>query len=578
MSDRNQETGRTNGAGLLVDVFEAHNVEHVFGLCGHTLVAVLDALSRSSIRFVPVHHEQMATHAADAYARVTGRASVALVHLGPGLTNAITGIANASLDSIPMVVISGNVQSYFFGRHAHMESLLHHDADQARSVEPWCKRVWRVERPEALLPALEAAFLTAESGRPGPVLVDVAMDVFSSRVELPADYRPLPVPSRAAPDPALVARTVDDLIAAERPVLYVGGGVIRSGGSAVLAEAVDRIGAPVAYSIMGKGALSDKHRLNVGMTGNWGTPAANAACAGADLILAIGTDFQEVDTSSWTPGKPFSFPATRLIHVHDDPTELGRSYVPDLAVTSDARLFLEALNLELGRRDVVARGQLDQELVALRTAFAESQAAHAAEAAFPMRPERVLADLRTALPESALIVADTGWNKNGVGQQFPLTEPGTLLAPGGYATMGFGPSAALGAVLAAPDRQVVALVGDGAFLTNLSVIQTAVEESLPVVWVVMNNGTYATISGIQNRHFGNDYGSSFNSSTTDYAALAHALGAGGVRLERAEDLVQVLKEALASRRPFVIDIPTTRDAVPVNGAWDINQLFANGKE
>jgi len=577
MSDRGPNAGRTNGAQLLVDVLEAHNVEHVFGLCGHTVVAVLDSLSRSSIRFVPVHHEQMATHAADAYARITGHASVALVHLGPGLTNAITGIANASLDSVPMVVISGNVQAYFFGRHAHMESLLHRDADQARSVEPWCKRVWRVERPEALLPALEAAFLTAESGRPGPVLVDVAMDVFSCPVELPADYRPLPVPSRAAPDPALVERTVDELVAAERPVLYVGGGVIRSGGSAALAEAVDRIGAPVAYSVMGKGALPDKHPLNLGMTGNWGTPAANTACVEADLVLAIGTDFNEVDTSSWMPGRSFSFPATRLVHVHDDPTELGRSYVPDVAVTADSRLFLEALNLEVGRRAVVARKQLDPALVILRDGFAEAQAAHAADSAFPMRPERVLADLRTALPDSGLIVADTGWNKNGVGQQLPLAEPGTLLAPGGYATMGFGPSAALGAVLAAPDRQVVALVGDGAFLTNLSVIQTAVEESLPVVWAIMNNGTYATISGIQNRHFGNDYGSSFNSSATDYVAVAHALGAGGVRLERAEDLVHVLKEALASRRPFVIDIPTTRDAVPVTGAWDINQLFADGK-
>ncbi len=568
--------GRLSGAAALVKVLEAHGVEHVFGLCGHTNIAILAELEKSPIRFVGVHHEQMASHAADGLARRTGRPAVVLTHVGPGLTNAITGIANAALDAIPMVVVSGNIQSYFHGRHAHMETLLRADADQASALEPWCKRIWRVDRPEALVPAARAAFRTAMTGRRGPVLIDVAMDVLSDPVPETTIAPPAPLPEPPGLHAEMAERIAEMLRAAERPVIYAGGGVNQSGGSEALARVAEALGAPVAYSMMGKGAISDRHPLVVGMPGFWGRPEANAACREADVLLAVGTSFSELDTSSWRPGVSFSIPPTRLIHIHHDASEIGRSYPPALSAVADSRLALEAIAAAVGsgkRRRV----ELPAHLRRLRDAFEEQLSEARSSEQVPMRPERVLADLRTALPEDGVLVGDTGWNKNGVGQQFPLYCPRTLLVPGGYATMGFGPAAVLGAVLAGAPNQVVALVGDGAFLTNLSVVATAVEEKLPVVWGVMNNGTYATISGLSRRHFASEYGTTFDASRLDYAGIARAVGADGVRVERASDLVGIFRDAFAAKRPFVIDIPCTQDAVPTTGIWEINEIFPRAR-
>lgn len=564
----------TTGADALCEFLVRQDVEYVFGLCGHTNVAVLAALERSPIRFVGVHHEQMASHAADGYTRASGKVGVVLTHLGPGLTNALTGVANATLDAVPMVVISGNVQSYFFGRHAHMESTLHADADQADAFRPFCKRVWQVQRPEALVGVLDAAFRVAQSGLPGPVLVDVAMDVFSASVEVPAELDPTPIPSPPGLDDEVAERIADLLQAAERPVLYVGGGVAAGGPAAweavrALAEQAD---APVAYSLMGKGAMPDDHPLNMGMSGLWGTPAANAACSQADLLVAIGTRFGELDTSSWRDGTTFSIPPTRLVHVHVDPNEIGRSYVPEIGAVADSGLALRSIlkAFEGRSRKVPPVPEYEEQK---RTFAAEIETVQAAEQ-FPLHPARVLAEVNEALPENAIVVGDTGWNKNGIAQQTAIADPGALIVPGGYATMGFGPAAALGTALSDTDRAVVALVGDGAFLTNISVVVTAVEERIPVVWAVMNNGTYATISGMSRRHFASEYGASFDSSAFDYAAFARSVGAAGERVEGVGQLREMLAAAIASRVPFVLDIPCSADAVPVTGIWDINDLFA----
>lgn len=567
------------GAEALVRSLERRGVEHIFGLCGHSNVAVLAALASSRIRFIGVHHEQMASHAADGWARLTGRPGVVLTHLGPGLTNALTGVANASLDAVPMVVISGNVQSYFFGRHAHMETLLHGDANQAESFQPFCKRVWRIDRSEALLPAVDAAFRTAISGRPGPVLLDVAMDVFSLPTAYDAASGLSVAPSPPALDPALADRIAEALLSAERPVIYAGGGVNQSGGATELRRLAELVNAPVAYSLMGKGAMPDSHPLTVGMSGFWGTIGANTACREADVLLAVGSSFSELDASSWQPGTTFNFPPTRLIHLHSDASEIGRSYVPEIGAVSDSRLGLAAI---IGAAEARAPRRttftLSAKLADLKTSFDQSLQAARLSEQFPIRPERVLAEVRRALPEHGVLVGDTGWNKNGVGQQFRIDPPGRFVAPGAFATMGFGPAAALGAALAEPGRPLVALVGDGAFLTNLSVVVTAVEERLPVVWAVMNNGTYATISGMERRHFGLDYGSVFDASKLDYAAFARSVGAKGARVESPSQLAAVLVAAIAAREPYVVDIPCTQDAVPVTGHWDINTLLGHVRD
>jgi len=564
-----------NGAQALVAVLKAQQTEVVFGLCGHTNVAVLAELERSPIRFVPVLHEQIASHAADAYARRKGLPGVVLTHLGPGLTNVVTGVANAALDAVPLVVLTGNVQSYFFGRHAHMETLLKEDADQASCLEPWVKRTWRVVSPDGLIPALEAAFRTSLAGRPGPVLVDIAMDVFSSAVPTGPVEPKLSLPQAPGLEPRVAAAMAAVLRDASKPVIVAGSGVNQSNGGEALLRLAELLAAPVAYSLLGKGSVPDDHPLIVGMTGFWGRPEANSATREADVVLAVGTSFSELDTSSWRPGITYQIPPTRLLHIHQDSSEIGRSYRPELSAVAESRAALTAIAEALGP-GTGRKVQLSPQLQQLRQSFDEDLREAQTSDSMPIRPERVLADLRKVLPRGGILVGDTGWNKNGVGQQFPMYEPRTLLVPGGYATMGFGPSAAIGAVLAEPHRQVVALVGDGAFLTNLSVVATAVQLGIPVVWGVMNNGTYATISGMSKRHFNTDYGATFDAGKLDYPAFARSVGAQGVRIEKAADLVGTFTDALDSGRPTVIDIPCTTDAVPTTGVWDINDLFGRG--
>ena len=501
-------------AEQLVGYLERRGVRHVFGLCGHTNIAVLAAMSASKIEFVNVRHEQIAAHAADGYARVTGRASVVLSHLSPGLTNAATGVANAALDCIPMVVIAGDVPSHYYGRHPHQEVNLHADASQYEIYRPFVKRSWRVDKPELFPEIIEKAFLLAENGQPGPVLVDVPMDVFSQPVD-PALFARLDHGTKTLHQPSLDDETahaiVDRLAEARSPVIYVGGGVLLSRASDELQRFVDHMGIPVAHSLMGKGALSDDHPLVLGMTGFWGTQLVNDTCLAADVILAIGTRFKEADSSSWYRDYTFNIPDTALIHIDIEPSEISRAFPTEIGAVADARAALKVLNRVARERypDGFANPEVIQRISDARAAFAASNAPMASSSAFPMMPERILAEARNVLPDDAYITTDVGWNKNGVGQQFPIRTPGTVLTPGGFATMGFGPSAAIGAKLAAPDRTVVSLVGDGGFGQNPAMLATAVEHGLGIVWVVMNNNAFGTIAGLQLAHFGLTYGTTF---------------------------------------------------------------------
>ena len=330
-------------AYLLAEYLERLGVEVIFGLTGHTVIAMLDALGRSSIRYVSTRHEQVAAHAADGYARASGKPGVLLTHLGPGLTNAATGVANAALDSIPLVVIAGDVQSYFHGRHPHQEINLHQDADQFQIYRPFCKRVYRVDNAGDLPRVIERAFHLAQAGRPGPVLVDVPMDVFSA--SLPVDaFSKMPAEiARPAIDEVTAERIIEALAAAERPVLYAGGGVLSARAAAELMELAEALEVPVAHSLMGKGVAREDHPLLLGMTGFWGTPIANEKCRTADLILAIGTRLAEANSSSWDPRFTFAIPPTRLFHIDADVAEIGRNFPTELGVVADAKLALAAL-------------------------------------------------------------------------------------------------------------------------------------------------------------------------------------------------------------------------------------------
>jgi len=572
--------GTRIAAYQLTDYLERLGVEVIFGLCGHTVIAFLDALGKSRIRFVSTRHEQIAAHAADGYARATGKPGVLLCHLGPGLTNAATGVANAALDSIPMVVISGDVQSYYQGRHPHQEINLHQDADQFQIYRPFCKRVYRVDRAEDLPRVMERAFHLAQTGRPGPVLVDIPMDVFSA--DLPVDaFQKVPAEvARPTIDADTAARIVDALARAERPVLYAGGGVLSGQATRELAALAEALELPVAHTLMGKGCMHEEHPLLLGQTGFWGLPISNELCRTSDLILAVGTRLAEANSSSWDPRFTFSIPPTRLIHIDADEAEIGRNYQTELGVVADAKAALGVLAAAAQGVKHRDRGALRQSIARGRRDFASNWDHQWSSNQFPMRPERILSELRKAVPEDGFIVTDVGWNKNGVAQQFPITVPGTFVTPSGLATMGFGPAAVLGVKLAFPDRAAVALVGDGGFSANPSVIATAMEADLPVVWLVMDNAAFGTIAGLESMHYGWSFGCLFErrgeTYRADYAAMARSFGARGVTITSADELGPALAEALASDLPTVIQAPMENAPTPTPGHWDINDVYRMG--
>ena len=576
----------------IVDFLERREVKHVFGLCGHTNISVLAALAESPIDFVTVRHEQIASHAADAYARVQGKASVVLSHLSPGLTNCATGVANAALDCIPMVVIAGDIPTHYYGKHPHQEVNLHADAAQWEIYRPFVKRAWRVDRADLMAEILEKAFHLAESGQPGPVLVNVPMDIFSAVI--PSDtFDRLAQNTRALKKPSIDDETareiVEALASAEKPVAYVGGGILLAKASKELREFVDHMSLPVAHSLMGKGALRDDHPLVMGMTGFWGTKLVNQTCLNADYVFAVGTRFKEADCSSWYPGYTFNIGAeghkTKVIHIDIEPQEIGRNYPTEIGVVADAKAALRVLTRVAKEMypDGFARTAKKAEIAAFRESFKASNAEMQASTAFPMTPERILADTRKALPENAIITTDVGWNKNGVGQQFDILTPGSILTPGGFATMGFGPPGAIGAKLAAPNRVVLSLVGDGGFGQNPSMLATAVELNLGIVWLVMNNNAFGTIAGLQKAHYGLTYGTTFPGSPDaptngpGYAEIARAYGAEGVRISSADELLQALQAAIASGKPTVLDVPMINNPTPTTGHWNILDIYSPDK-
>jgi acetolactate synthase-1/2/3 large subunit len=566
----------------LVEYLEVLGVEVVFGLCGHTNIAMLDALGKSkSVRFISTRHEQTASHAADGYARASGKPGVVLSHLGPGLTNAATGVANAALDSIPMVVIAGDVPSYYYGRHPHQEMNLHKDADQCEVYRPFCKRVYRVDRVEDLPRIVERAFHLCQSGRPGPVLVDVPMDIFSADLLEGSFSKVPPKLSKQAIDPESVQFIVEALAKAERPVLYAGGGVISAKATAELIRLAEALELPVAHTLMGKGCLPEDHPLLMGQTGFWGIPVSNDMCRNADVILAVGTRLAEANSSSWNEEYTFKMPPTRLIHIDIDAAELGRNYPTELGVIADAKVALTALAeaAEAGTR--VSRPGMRERIARERKEFSDLWRDEYASDQFPLRPERILSELRKAVPLDGFIVTDVGWNKNGVAQQFSFPVPGTFITPSGLATMGFGPAAVLGVKVAQPGRAAVALIGDGAFSSNPGVVATAMEANLPVVWVVMDNSAFGTIAGLERMHYGWSFGCLFecNGETynVDYAAIGRAYGARGVAIQSASELGPALEEALASGLPTVIQVPMENAPTPTPGYWNINDIYRNGQ-
>lgn len=567
----------------LVDYLERRDTKYVFGLCGHTVIAMLDALEKSKkLKYISVRHEQIASTAADGYARATGRASVVLCHLGPGLTNATTGVANAALDSIPMVVIAGDVPSYYYGKHPHQEVNMHADASQYEIYKPFVKRAWRIDKAEMFPEILEKAFRLAESGRPGPVLISVPMDMFSREVDTRFFERTY-LDSHETVKPSLDEETakkiVKILVEAKNPVLHVGGGIILAKASEELKDFVEFLEIPVSRTLMGQGALSDKHPLMMGMTGFWGTYFINGKTSQADVILGLGTRFAEADSSSWYNGITFDVDKTKFMQIDIESSEIGRNYPVSIGAVADLKLALKVL-LKVAKElypNGVKRPEIIKAIEEYKKEFKESNKGIAEDSRFPMTPQRILKDVREVLPEDAIICTDVGWNKNGVGQQFDITQPGTIMHPGGLATMGFGSAALLGVKLAKPDKKVITLIGDGGFGTNPSVLATAKEYNIPVVWVVMNNYAFGTIAGLEGAHYKHNFGTVFRIDSKPYnpewAEVAKAYGIKAKKIQSADEFKEAFREAINSNEPYLLDVPMENIPVPTEGIWNINDIY-----
>ncbi|MEV6813512.1 thiamine pyrophosphate-binding protein [Micromonospora sp. NPDC051296] len=568
-------------ADAMVAQLESYGVEYVFGTCGHTNIALLDAIGRSTIQFVIARHEQAAAHAADGYARATGKPGVLLMHVGPGVTNAATGVLTAALDSVPLVAITGDIPSYYHGRHPHQEVNLHHDADQTAIYRPFVKRAWQVHRVEDLGRYTERAFWTATAGRPGAVLLSVPMDHFSRPV--PRDVAtayPLAAQERPGLPADVAARIADLLLAAEKPLVYIGGGLRRGPGLDALRSLVEHLDVPVVHSLMAKGTLPDTYPLLLGMPGFWGLELTNDYTREADVVLALATRFAETDASSWDRRYTWQFPPSRLIQIDLDPAEIGRNYPVTIGAVADVTHAVQEIDTAVRDRQPTPRQRpgLRESITATRRNLFRDSQQRGTSANFPLRPERILADLRDVLPPDAILVTDVGWNKNGVAQCYELPEQGRFITPGGASTMGFGPAAAVGVQIARPDSTVVALIGDGGMSAQLPAVPMAVEQGAPVIFVVMNNRSHGTISDLQSASFGRSYGCDFQGPdgqpySPDFAALGRACGADGYSIDSADSFREALRAAVAARRPAVLDVPMINEPVPTPGHWNIKDIY-----
>ncbi len=575
------------GALFIAECLKSEGVQKVFGQCGHTNYALIDACDRVGIEYVSFRHEQMAAHAADAYFRASHKLAVVNVHLSPGMTNALTGVVTAAADSTPMVVICGNTQSYHQAREPHQGIRFHADASQSDIYRPICKRVWRVDDAKFLPDVMPRAMNVAQTGRPGAVLIDVPMDTFSGQVTAePMTVNRRPNYGRAVGSPEGIAIAARLLSEAKRPVIFAGNGVLLAEASEELRKLAELTGIPVATTLMGKGVFPENHSLSLGITGIWGTRVANDTAREADVILAIGTAFGEADCSSWKPQYTFAIPPARLIQIDVDPEEIGKIYPVEVGITGDAKVTLQAL-LEQVRRNGKPSGPCPCRIPDLdkkKQAWRDDLAADQQDNGKPIHPARLLAEFSKVVPDDAMVVTDVGWNKNGAGQQLQSLRPGAFITSGGMATMGFAPAAAIGAKLGDPSRKSICLVGDGGLLSVLGSLTTAVELGIPVLWIVFNNFCFSTIRTVGTTYFNNTRGTEFTLPdgtpyNPDFPMLAKAFGIECAQVVEPSDLAEALKTAMAAEGPYLLEVRTRGDVpMPRTGFWDIADFLRLGND
>lgn len=552
----------------IAQYFVNEGVEHYFGYIGGTIWPFLDALvDKPQLKGIQPRHEAAAVQMADAYYRINHKVAPVIVTKGPGVLNTVCALSNAMHDSSAVVLIAGAGATQFFDRGG-FEEVYYHQAEDTTSVfRPIVKRAWLVVRPEHTIDILARAFKTATTGRPGPVYVQIPWDIQCSEINYP-----LPTPSLFKPqghpvgDAKTIQKAAELFGSAKKPLILVGGGAMTSQALPEILELSRKYSAPIVTSLNAKGLVPDTEDLSLGQIGRSGSAAANESTREADVVLAVGCRFTDWDTVNWRPNVVFNFPPSKLIQIDIDPGEIGRSYPTEIGIVGDAKATMQVLISSLDARSSKASewGQL------IRKRKAEWELVLAKEFqndSVPLHPARVLHEVRRAAPSNTIFFNDIGDIIQFSQGYLKILEPESWYINGGMMQMGWAAASALTGKLLKPDRPSIALLGDGAFMMSSNVVSTAVEYNLPAIWVVFNNYGPNLERKAQIGLYGRAHPwGSFTKSQTgaffnpDFVKIAEACGAKGRKVKTGTEVYQAVKDAIASKEPFVIDVEVNRDA------------------
>ena len=554
------------GAQILLESLKKEGVDVLFGYPGGAVIDIYDELPRHpELKHVLVRHEQGAVHAADGYARASGKVGCCLVTSGPGATNTVTGIATAYCDSIPLVVFTGQVPTQLIGNDAFQE------VDIVGITRPCTKHNFLVKDVRNLAKTIRQAFYLARSGRPGPVLVDLPKDIMQARTEFvwPEDIFMRSYNPTYKPNLNQLRRTAEELAKARKPIILAGGGVIMANASEVLCELAHELNIPVATTLMGLGAFPANGDLWLGMVGMHGTYAANMSINHADLLVCVGARFDDRVT-----GRLQDFAShARIVHIDIDPTSIRKNVEVDVPVVGDCRQALEGI-LEICRAKMADTDWSGMHADWLQTVH-EWKANHplAYNTNGHIKPQQVIETMYSITKGDAIIATEVGQNQMWAAQFYTFTKPRTLLTSGGLGTMGYGFPAAIGAQFAFPDKLVINVAGDGSIQMNIQELATVVQNKIPVKVVILNNGHLGMVRQWQELFYNRNYSHTNMEAQPDFVKLAEAYGAEGYRISKPEELEDVLRKALTSPNPAFIDVMVEREEnvypmVPAGAALD----------
>jgi acetolactate synthase-1/2/3 large subunit len=534
-----------SGAEILIECWKQEGVKVIFGYPGATTIDIHHHLAVSGLRFVLCRHEQAAVHAADGYARSTGRPGVVLVTRGPGATNTITGLAGAHMDSVPVLVFSGQVSRLSIGNDAFQE------VDIVGVSRPVTKHNYLVLSTEELAQTVKEAFYVATSGRPGAVLVDLPKDVMSGKakfsypkkVELKA-YQP-----HLVPHPRQVQKVAELLTKAKKPIIYAGGGVIASGANEELLKLAELLRIPATTTLMGLGGFPGTHPLSLGMLGMHGLYRANMAVQAADLILAVGARFDDRVT-----GALDSFaPEATIIHIDVDTTSIHKIVDVEVPLVADARQALVAILGSLGPIPTFDASERQNWLAQIRAWNETSPLTYDRSPGDDIKPQMVIEEIYRETNGKAIIVTEVGQHQMWAAQYYLCDSPRQFVTSGGLGVMGFGLPAALGVLVDRPGATVIDIAGDGSILMNIQELATAVQENLPVKVAILNNGCLGMVRQWQELFYQGRYAATILETGPDYVKLAEAFGAKGFKATKRSEVAEVIKKGLSESGPVLMD-------------------------